>query len=75
MTKASGSDRRVHTLAERALRKLRWDTPGGTVLKAKLGDHQPQMFLSFLMLDGPVSFSKPAFLARGQGLSQGMGTQ
>lgn len=70
MTKASGSDRRVHTLAESALQKLRWDTPGGTVLKAKLGEPPPQMFLSFLMLSGLSLSLSLLFWPE----SQGMGT-
>lgn len=71
----AASDRRVQTLADRALQKLKWDTPSGTMLKAKLGATTPRCPWAFRCWTRTVSFSKPAFLARGQGLSQGTGAQ
>lgn len=44
-------------------------------VKGQAWGHHPQRPWVFQCWTSTVSFSKPAFLARGQGLSQGMGTQ
>lgn len=68
------AERRVQTLADGALQKLRWDTSGGVMLKAKLGATTPDVpELSDAGQALSLSLSL-LFLAGGQGLSQGTGT-